>query len=71
MQRLCCNKIVVCNIIMQHNCSHNSVWKTELDGFLRKAARRVEVMDDRKSQFGMENRIQVFAAILLWANLRS
>jgi hypothetical protein len=30
-----------------HN--HNSVWKTKLDGFRRKAARRVEARDGRKS----------------------
>jgi hypothetical protein len=30
-----------------HN--HNSVWKTELDGFRRKVARRVEARDGRKS----------------------
>ncbi|MDP7554823.1 MAG: hypothetical protein QGF31_01430, partial [Nitrospinota bacterium] len=35
------------NIKPPRGCNHNSVRKTELDGFRRKATRRVEAMDGR------------------------
>ena len=37
--------------LAQRSRNHNSVWKTELDGFRRKAARRVEAMDGRNQNY--------------------